>query len=344
MPGFPTPSQGDPEAGLFSSAEILRLMRAEFERGRRYGEPVVLMLVAVDRLGHLKDLYGVESAHEILRSVMDMLRAATRDYDYMRCQQGERVVALFPHTDMDGARIVSERLLKSARSLKFDTGGPSIQVSISIGVAGNQGGKLTRFEDMLQAAESGLQLAGAAGGDRALESEAVNGELTRLRGELSTSTGAAEGAELDLLRQAIEFGLSTGEPLVQAKIRELFQLVGSRTSGTDRVEHELIEMALARMESEKRAALLERSRAHEREIELLERRISKLLGLLGVSERELERLASAPGAADTGLASIYRTVQGLAPNAYQADKKREMLMKIFDANLELRKLMQPRSP
>jgi diguanylate cyclase (GGDEF)-like protein len=342
MPGFPTPSQGDPEAGLFNSAEIPRLMRSEFERGKRYREPLVLMLVSVDRLGHLKDLYGVDAATEILRSVMDMLRTATRDYDYMRCQQGERIVALFPHTDMAGARIVAERLLENARGLKFDTGGPAIQISISIGMAGNHGGQLARFEDMQQSAESGLQLAGAAGGDRVLESEAVNGELRRLTSELQTSAGASHGAELELLRQAIEFGVASGDPLVQGKIRELFQLVGDRMPGSDRVEQELVELALGRMEQDKRAELLERSRAHEREIELLERRISKLLGLLGVSERELERLAKAPQAVDAGLASIYRTVQGLAPDADQAEKKREMLMKIFDANVALRKLVQPR--
>jgi hypothetical protein len=79
--------------------------------------------------------------------------------------------------------------------------------------------------------------------------------------------------------------------------------------------------------------------ARER-IDLLERRLAKLTHLLGVTEEELQRVASMKGI-DLGIASIYRSVQGLSEEAANREKKIEMMKTIFQANLELRKHLSP---
>ena len=40
---------------------------------------------------------------------------------------------------------------------------------------------------------------------------------------------------------------------------------------------------------------------------------------------------------DPGLASVYGTVQGLSSGAAQAELKKELMSKIFEANVELRR-------
>ena len=74
--------------------------------------------------------------------------------------------------------------------------------------------------------------------------------------------------------------------------------------------------------------------AHREEIEFLERRLTKLRGLLDAQEVDLRR-AVAEGQIDSGWASCYREVQGLDMNAHGAELKREMLDQIFQANREL---------
>jgi len=58
-----------PSRGIFSPEETERLMRTEFERAQRHRYPIVCMLIEIDRLSQLQDLYGQESKTEILRKL-----------------------------------------------------------------------------------------------------------------------------------------------------------------------------------------------------------------------------------------------------------------------------------
>jgi hypothetical protein len=75
-------------------------------------------------------------------------------------------------------------------------------------------------------------------------------------------------------------------------------------------------------------------------IDQLERRIAKLTHLLGITEEELRRVAAMKNI-DLGVASIYRTVQGLSDDSTQKEKKRAMMREIFQANFELKKRLSP---
>ena len=74
---------------------------------------------------------------------------------------------------------------------------------------------------------------------------------------------------------------------------------------------------------------------HRAKVELLERRIAKLTTLLEQAEQNLARLAAMRGD-DPGLASIYRTVQGLSPDERAFAFKQKLMQKIFQANLEIK--------
>jgi hypothetical protein len=76
------------------------------------------------------------------------------------------------------------------------------------------------------------------------------------------------------------------------------------------------------------------------QIDQFERRVAKLTEELRITEEELKRIAAMKGL-DLGVASIYRSVQGLADDADQKEKKREMMKVIFEANFELKKQIAP---
>src|SRR5690606_712933 len=72
----------------------------------------------------------------------------------------------------------------------------------------------------------------------------------------------------------------------------------------------------------------------KRLVDNLERRVRKLTDLLSVTESELKRVAAMKNV-DTGIASIYRSVQGIGADEDNAELKREMMKSIFEANLAL---------
>jgi hypothetical protein len=80
---------------------------------------------------------------------------------------------------------------------------------------------------------------------------------------------------------------------------------------------------------------------YKRQVELLERRLAKLSHQLGITEEELARVARMKNV-DLGLASVYRAVQGLADDEEQVEIKRQLMAKIFEANVQLKmKLSSP---
>jgi len=66
----------------------------------------------------------------------------------------------------------------------------------------------------------------------------------------------------------------------------------------------------------------------------LRRRLEKLQEALSRAEADLARTGAA---VFPGIASIYRTLQGLSPAESQYDRKRALLESIFEANVRLRK-------
>ncbi len=75
-------------------------------------------------------------------------------------------------------------------------------------------------------------------------------------------------------------------------------------------------------------------------VDLLERRLAKLVRSLEETEERLARV-SWENAVDSGIASSYRTVQGLA-GASQRALKAALMQQIFEANLELRERLRSR--
>ena len=164
MPGHS--SFSDSDRALFSLAQIQHLMRVEFNRAQRYDYPIVCMLVSVDRLGHLRDLYGYEAKEEILGAVIGLVKATTRTSDFLGRMADDRLLKVVPHTGDEGARALGERLLAGARTLDFESEGRTIQISLSLGAAVCEGASTLFFDSMLLAAEDALAEAAGAGGDR----------------------------------------------------------------------------------------------------------------------------------------------------------------------------------
>jgi diguanylate cyclase (GGDEF)-like protein len=329
MQEFLTSRSEGPVQGIFSPKELERQMRVEFERAQRHQYPIVCMLIAIDRLAQLADLYGRESKREILRAAIGVLRAGTRDSDLLAPLADDRLLAMFPHTPPDVAAVLARRVLAGARKLRFERDGKTLGISLSIGVAHNQHGDALSFDTLVRVAEEGLAVADAAGGDRFVETELY--QLYERRRQM----------EAEREKRAAAF---TGAPRAPAsahdRLLELLSGEGVPTADLKGLDLDTVVRAIGSLPEVGGgggAGDLEEAR---RRIDLLERRIAKLVHLLGVTEEELQRIAAMKGI-DLGIASIYRSVQGLASDASQRERKLAMMREIFEANIELKRRTPP---
>jgi chromosome segregation ATPase len=102
------------------------------------------------------------------------------------------------------------------------------------------------------------------------------------------------------------------------------------------LRNRVVELVMDVVGRERSEAMAARQSAHDREVELLERRINKLNTTLQETEQRLVHMASVDHL-DPGISSIYRDVQGLSSSDRLYAKKKDLMSDIFRANLTIQK-------
>ncbi len=164
------------DSHLFSLAQIQHLIRVEFNRAQRYGYPISCLMVSVDRLGYLRDLYGYSVKETILGQIVDLLKTEIRSSDFLGRLPDDRLLTVVPHTGSDGTAVMAERILAAARELEFRAGDRTLCVTLSIGYSYNENNDTMFFDALLEAADDALDDAQSQGGDRQLK-QAPGGQL-----------------------------------------------------------------------------------------------------------------------------------------------------------------------
>jgi diguanylate cyclase (GGDEF)-like protein len=326
------------DGGLFSLQEVQRLMRIEFERSKRYHYPLACFLIAVDRLERLQDLHGVEIKRAVHQALTELLRAEIRSSDLLACLLNERLLVMLPHATREGADALAQRILSGARRLAFESQGRSVRISLSIGGAHNQHVQEPQYETLLSVAEGGLDVAVASGGDRYVHSELYEHfEKKHQRDERRrrTDTPGTPGT-----------GAVEPEPPEPQPGRQIFALGSSPARPAPlpaRTPAPEPEARPALSPAERDEALAAMDREHRQEVENLERRITKLTAMLERTESDLRRMAEMK-VGDDGVASIYKNVQGLSQEESALELKRDLMQKIFEANMELKQAIARGTP
>ncbi len=172
----------DELTGLFNRRAVMRLLEEEFWKARRFGFPLSLAMVDLDRFKDVNDRWGHLAGDVVLHEVAATLKERLRKIDVVGRYGGEEFLCVLPSTPLDGALITGERIRGFVRDLRFrplESGGfePAgrsgteagegtfIQVTVSVGVS-TVNSNFQRPEDLLAAADAALYQAKGKGRDR----------------------------------------------------------------------------------------------------------------------------------------------------------------------------------
>jgi diguanylate cyclase (GGDEF)-like protein len=138
----------------------------EFQRARRAGTPLALLMIDVDYFKRYNDLYGHPAGDECLRQLGETLaESGCRPGDVAVRYGGEELAVLLPNTDEDGAFAMGERfrLAVLARAITH-AGNPQAVITVSIGAAACRPGQDgPSSEALVDAADKALYAAKGAG-------------------------------------------------------------------------------------------------------------------------------------------------------------------------------------
>src|SRR4051812_22596280 len=103
----------DPLTGLFNRYHFDATMTREIARCRRYGVPLSLLLVDVDRLKLLNDRWGHHAGDQALSRVAVAIQKSLRGTDIAARLGGDEFAIILPDTDAVAGLIVATRIRRN---------------------------------------------------------------------------------------------------------------------------------------------------------------------------------------------------------------------------------------
>jgi diguanylate cyclase (GGDEF)-like protein len=152
--------------GADDLAFLKRLLFVEVKRSRRYGFPLSLALLAIDRWEERSGQLDPLARATLLGELGGVVATAVRDIDVSVPFSDDRLVVLMPHTATAGALQVARRICARVRERSS-----AVPLTVSIGLAGHDGHGTVSFGALVKRANQALASALEAGGDRAVSAE-----------------------------------------------------------------------------------------------------------------------------------------------------------------------------
>jgi diguanylate cyclase (GGDEF)-like protein len=136
-------AQTDKLTGVANRRALLVDLFNEVERANRYERPLSVAFVDIDHFKTVNDSYGHAVGDEVLRGVAQTIGANLRATDMVGRYGGEEFMLILTETNVEEGAVLTEKLRTLVAKETFPVEGGRISVTISIGIAGGVGARLT---------------------------------------------------------------------------------------------------------------------------------------------------------------------------------------------------------
>lgn len=128
-------SPSDFLTGVATRRAFFEIAGLEVARGRRYGQPLSLLLVEPDRFRETLDRHGEAFTQEWLRVIAGVCRQESRNTDIVGRMGGEDFAVLLPSTELSGGLVLAERIRERMQRHLFGGEHTGVRCTVSIGVS-----------------------------------------------------------------------------------------------------------------------------------------------------------------------------------------------------------------
>ena len=156
----------DSVTGLLNRRALEDVLARELKAGTRYHSSACFLLVDLDYFKVVNDQLGHLAGDQVLKTTAALMREAVRDIDAVGRYGGEEFGIVLPHTDLDRAMELAERLRRQIESQTFKAGEGGVRMTASIGIAHIPDVSIHSVSDWIGTADSALYDAKALGRNR----------------------------------------------------------------------------------------------------------------------------------------------------------------------------------
>jgi diguanylate cyclase (GGDEF)-like protein len=125
----------DSLSGLLNRRSLFTRISIEIERSIRLDVPLTGLMIDIDKFKGINDNFGHQCGDMVIREIGARLQAGLRKYDYAGRYGGEEFFVVLSNSTEMQASGIAERFRKDIEDLKFECGGETIRVTVSIGAA-----------------------------------------------------------------------------------------------------------------------------------------------------------------------------------------------------------------
>jgi diguanylate cyclase (GGDEF)-like protein len=140
----------DPLTGLYNRRCGEQRLAEEISRSQRYGHPLTVIMLDLNRLKYINDTFGHAAGDELIKCFAGRINKAIRGSDLAVRQGGDEFLLLLPECKPEEVRHVLGRL----SGIKLDLGGQTIPLGFSAGWTNYLPGESP--EELLQRADETL--------------------------------------------------------------------------------------------------------------------------------------------------------------------------------------------
>ena len=163
----------DELTGLFNVRQFHSRLENEIERAERFGTPLSIVMLDIDRFKSVNDTHGHQQGDRVLVEVARVLRRLSRDVDLPARYGGEEMAVVLPQTDLAGAEQGAERMRAAIEAMQVQRldGGGLLPITASFGVASFPAQAADK-NGLIAAADAALYRAKRGGRNRVERAEA----------------------------------------------------------------------------------------------------------------------------------------------------------------------------
>ncbi len=137
-------------------------LKEEFYRAKRYNFPLSIAMIDIDRFKKINDTYGHEAGDIVLKKLASFINGKIRKSDFFARWGGEEFMLIFPHTDIDKAFKICEKLKEELQTNKKIQ--HPVKFTVSCGITTLKPGD--NIDSLLKRVDDALYLAKNNGRDR----------------------------------------------------------------------------------------------------------------------------------------------------------------------------------
>lgn len=130
----------DPLTGLYNRRHFFEHAGIEFQRARRYGGNLSLLLLDADRFKLINDNYGHDAGDAILLHIGAIFRRELRSFDVVARFGGDEFVVMLVGADAESALLIAERIRETVQGAPVALDSQTIHIQLSVGLASYEPG------------------------------------------------------------------------------------------------------------------------------------------------------------------------------------------------------------